>query len=62
MTCPLPLYVWATCDQKVGEWSASAMGTWLLASVLPGAVQCRSRMTTIPFWVSRFTQPAMAFW
>src|SRR2546425_9676571 len=40
----LPLKAAATCDQKVGAWSRSGIGTCPVAFVVPGAVQCRSRI------------------
>ena len=62
MTAPLPANVVGDLRPEGGGVVGVGHRAWLLASVVPGAVQCRSRMTTIPFCVSRFTQPAMAFW
>src|SRR6266851_2757651 len=55
ITAELLLNVLATEVQKAGAWSRSGIASCLLACVVPGAAQCRSRMTTKLFEVSRLT-------
>ena len=44
MTASFPLNALATCDQNAGEWSASGIGCCIVAGVVPGALQWRSRL------------------
>src|SRR3954464_11033044 len=55
MTAGLLLKVLAAEGQKGGGGSRSAIGVGPVAFWVPGAAQCRSRMTMMPAAVSRFT-------
>src|SRR5205823_1372264 len=62
ITAGSALNVVATDDQNAGAWSASAMTSCRVAGTVPGAAQCRSRITNNPCWCSRATYWAIAVW